>query len=163
MEREPMSGRDNAIIGGQYGGDGSANTRAEEARQRAVLAGEQAQLHPDPSSSGTSMRGDGGTGTGQHSSMYERTEQGKEKAANKIEHASDQIRSQAQGGPAAPVGEKLAGTLDKTADYLHEHETTEIIDDVRAFIRRNPLAGRRRRRVRRVLARTVPAVVRSVR
>ncbi len=133
MEREPMSGRDNAIIGGQYGGDGSATTRAEEARQRAVLAGEQAQLHPDQSSS-TGM-----SSTGQHSSVYQRTEQGKEKAASKLEYASDQIRSQAQGGPAAPVGEKVAGTLDKTADYLHEHETTEIIDDVRSFIRRNPL------------------------
>lgn len=133
MEREPTSGRDNSIIGGSYGG---TTPRAEQARQRSVLAGEQEQMR------GSTPNGDGGGmyegDNGEHKSVHDRAEEGKEKAAARLDRASEQIRHQAT-GPVKPVGEKVAGTLDKTADYLHEHETDEIMDDVRAYVRRHPM------------------------
>ncbi|MBF6599865.1 MAG: hypothetical protein IVW36_05080 [Dehalococcoidia bacterium] len=136
MEREPTTGRDNPTNGGSYGGDG-ATVRADEARERAVLAGAQEQMRSDAAPASTPRHESAGE-SGQHS-FHARAEQGKEKAASSIERASEQIRSQAQRGPASAAGEKVAGTLDKTAEYLHEHETGEMLDDFRGYVKRHPL------------------------
>lgn len=136
MEREPTSGREHAMIGGSYDGDG-VPARADEARERAMLAGAQEQNRGESAPASTPQREPAGE-SGQHS-FHARAEQGKEKAASTIERASGQIRSQAQGGPASTAGEKVAGTLDKTADYLHEHETGEMMDDFRGYVKRHPM------------------------
>jgi ElaB/YqjD/DUF883 family membrane-anchored ribosome-binding protein len=76
----------------------------------------------------------------------EQVEMGKDKAATGIEQAAGTIRDKVAGtsGITADAGTKVADTMDRTADYLHEHSTAEIWDEVEHFVREHPakaLAG----------------------
>jgi ElaB/YqjD/DUF883 family membrane-anchored ribosome-binding protein len=70
-----------------------------------------------------------------------RVEQGKEQAASGIGRAADQMRSKSheQGGAAGQFGEKVADQLDKTSQYLHEHDTDEMMHDFQDYVRHHPM------------------------
>jgi ElaB/YqjD/DUF883 family membrane-anchored ribosome-binding protein len=68
-------------------------------------------------------------------------EVGVDKAAEGMHSAADKIRERAsnQGGMAADAGMKVADSMDKTAGYLREHDTAEILDDVEKYVRDHPM------------------------
>ena len=71
----------------------------------------------------------------------EQADMGLDKAAGTVDRAATQLRERAQqqGGVQAEVGTKVADGLDKTAGYLQEHDTAEIMDDVERYVREHPL------------------------
>src|SRR5438876_12437800 len=76
----------------------------------------------------------------------EQVEMGKEKAATGMEQAAGTLRERVSGtsGIKAEAGTKVADKMDRTADYLHEHSTGEMWDEVEHYVREHPaqaLAG----------------------
>lgn len=63
------------------------------------------------------------------------------KAASGIETVAGTLREQATNGngPTEQAGTKIADGMEKTADYLHEHDAAELFSDVRAYVREHPL------------------------
>jgi ElaB/YqjD/DUF883 family membrane-anchored ribosome-binding protein len=66
---------------------------------------------------------------------------GKDKAAGGMESAADKIREQAgkSDGMTAQTGTKVADGMEKTAGYLREHDTTEMLDDVEKYVKDHPM------------------------
>jgi hypothetical protein len=76
----------------------------------------------------------------------ERAEVGREQAAGGMHSAADQIRERTGSSEGMPreAGAKVAETMDSTANYLQEHSTSEIWNDVELYVRKHPgqaLAG----------------------
>ncbi len=72
--------------------------------------------------------------------VMEQTEQGRQKAATGLDSAADQLRERLSGeGMQGQVGTKVADSLEKTADYLREHETSEIWDDIEQYVQDHPM------------------------
>jgi len=71
----------------------------------------------------------------------QQAEQGREKAATATEKAASQLREKAmqQGGKPGEIGTKVADKLETTSDYLQQHDTTEILDDIEKYVRDHPL------------------------
>ena len=71
----------------------------------------------------------------------QQADHGLDKAATATEKAASQLREKAmqQGGKTGEIGTKVADTLDTTSDYLQQHDTTEILDDIEKFVRDHPL------------------------
>jgi hypothetical protein len=71
----------------------------------------------------------------------EQADAGIDRAAGGMEKAADKLRSQAlrEEGVRAQAGEKVADGIDKTAEYLREHDTQAILDDVEKYVRRHPV------------------------
>ena len=44
-----------------------------------------------------------------------------------------------QGGKTGEIGTKVADKLETTSDYLQQHDTTEILDDIEKYVREHPL------------------------
>jgi ElaB/YqjD/DUF883 family membrane-anchored ribosome-binding protein len=68
-------------------------------------------------------------------------DEGKDKAAGSMESAAEKIREQAENtnGVQAKAGVKVAEGMEKTAGYLKEHDTTEMIDDLEHYVREHPV------------------------
>ena len=66
---------------------------------------------------------------------------GKDKAAGGMESAASKLREQAAGtdGMTAQAGTKVADGMEKTAGYLREHDTTEMLDDVEKYVKDHPM------------------------
>jgi hypothetical protein len=74
--------------------------------------------------------------------LQDRTEVGKDKAAEGLESAANQLRSNFGGngdGVRGQVGVKMADSLEKTAGYLRDHETEQIWSDVETFVTEHPV------------------------
>jgi len=71
----------------------------------------------------------------------QQADQGIDKAATATERAATQLREKAmqQGGKTGEIGTKVADKLETTSDYLQQHDTTEILDDVEKYVREHPL------------------------
>lgn len=71
----------------------------------------------------------------------EQADAGIEKAASGVQKAADRLREQAatSDGVTAQVGEKAAETMEKTAGYLRERDTAEILDDLEQYVREHPM------------------------
>jgi ElaB/YqjD/DUF883 family membrane-anchored ribosome-binding protein len=70
----------------------------------------------------------------------EQVEAGKDMAAERMESAATVIREKAgQSGLPAEAGEKLATGMEKTAGYLREHDTTQMMDDLETYVRSHPM------------------------
>ena len=71
----------------------------------------------------------------------QQADQGLDKAASATDRAATQLREKAmqQGGKTGEIGTKVADKLETTSDYLQQHDTTEILDDIEKFVRDHPL------------------------
>lgn len=67
-------------------------------------------------------------------------DQARESAAEGMETAAEKIRERASGseGVQGKAGTKLAEGMEKTAGYLREHDTQEIMGDLERFVREHP-------------------------
>ncbi|MBI2767490.1 MAG: hypothetical protein HYX53_16465 [Chloroflexi bacterium] len=66
---------------------------------------------------------------------------GRERAASGLATAAGRMRERAEdrGGMQAQFGAKAADAMGKTAGYLREHDSNELWDGVRAFIKEHPM------------------------
>jgi ElaB/YqjD/DUF883 family membrane-anchored ribosome-binding protein len=73
--------------------------------------------------------------------VREKTEQGIDRTAEGVQSAAERIRSEAneRGGMTAEAGTKVADTMDRTAGYLREHDSEQILSDVERYVREHPL------------------------
>lgn len=73
--------------------------------------------------------------------VKETTEEGIDRTAEGVQSAADRIRTQAEerGGMTAEAGTKVADTMERTAGYLREHDSEQIIDDVERYVRQHPV------------------------
>ena len=71
----------------------------------------------------------------------DKADAGIDTAAGGMESAADKIRERTQGkeGMPAEAGAKVADTMERTAGYLREHDSSEILDDVERFVREHPV------------------------
>lgn len=62
-------------------------------------------------------------------------------AAEGMQSAASKIRERAQSaeGMPAEAGTKVADTMERTAGYLREHDTNEILDDMETYVREHPM------------------------
>ena len=73
--------------------------------------------------------------------LHESAEAGIDRAADGLEKAAVQLRSRAEdgGGVQEKVGVRVADGLDKTSQYLRDHEAQEIWTDVEQFVKDHPM------------------------
>ncbi len=65
---------------------------------------------------------------------------GKDSAVEGLRNAAGKIRERAGGdGMTAQTSGKVADTMERTAGYLHDHETGEIIGDIERYVRDHPM------------------------
>lgn len=73
--------------------------------------------------------------------LQETADAGIDRAADGLEKAAGQLRTRAEdgGGVQEKVGVRVADGLDKTSQYLREHEAQEIWTDVEQFVKDHPM------------------------
>ncbi len=65
---------------------------------------------------------------------------GLDTAAGGIESAASKLRERAgSDGVQAQAGAKVADTMERSADYLREHDSADIFDDVQRYVKAHPL------------------------
>jgi hypothetical protein len=66
---------------------------------------------------------------------------GIDKTAEGLESAAEKIRSRTEGeeGMKSAVQEKAADAMEKTAGYLKEHDSKELMHDLEEFVKAHPL------------------------
>jgi ElaB/YqjD/DUF883 family membrane-anchored ribosome-binding protein len=71
----------------------------------------------------------------------EKVDQGMDSAAGGMESAASKLREQAENmdGMPAQAGTKVADTMERTAGYLREHDSAEIMDDIEQYVREHPM------------------------
>ncbi len=71
----------------------------------------------------------------------DRADAGIDKAAGSLEDAAQKLKdkSATTDGIPAQAGTKVAESMEKTAGYLREHDTSAILDDVEAYVKEHPL------------------------
>jgi ElaB/YqjD/DUF883 family membrane-anchored ribosome-binding protein len=71
----------------------------------------------------------------------QRIDVGRTKVADGIEDAAAKLRESADaaGSIGHTAGETVAVRMEATADYLHEHDTNAIADDMSAYIKAHPM------------------------
>jgi len=71
----------------------------------------------------------------------QQAEAGIDKAAATADRAANQLREKAaqQGGKTGEIGTKVADKLESTSDYLEQHNTEEILDDVERYVKEHPM------------------------
>jgi ElaB/YqjD/DUF883 family membrane-anchored ribosome-binding protein len=70
-----------------------------------------------------------------------RADEGMHRAAQTMDEAADKLRQRGseQGGTFGQVASTAADTLDSASTYLENTDTAEMIDQVEAYIRKNPM------------------------
>jgi ElaB/YqjD/DUF883 family membrane-anchored ribosome-binding protein len=63
---------------------------------------------------------------------------GKEKAAEGLSTAADKMRSD-EDGVRSQLGNKAADAMERTADYLKDHDSNELMHDIEEFVKAHPL------------------------
>jgi ElaB/YqjD/DUF883 family membrane-anchored ribosome-binding protein len=73
--------------------------------------------------------------------VQEQADAGIDAAAEGVGKAASKVREQAarQDGMAGQAGVKVADGMEKTAGYLREHDTDQILDDVEQYVREHPM------------------------
>ena len=70
----------------------------------------------------------------QADAAIERAAEGAHKVAEKLHDRAEHLE-----GLRADANEKVAATIDRTADYLHGHDSEQLFGDVKSYVRRHPL------------------------
>jgi ElaB/YqjD/DUF883 family membrane-anchored ribosome-binding protein len=114
VDDSPMTRQSGYEPAADYGHTSDAEGVGKQARQAATKAREKAQ---------------------------EQAEAGIDTAAEGLSSAADKIRERAAGvdGMPAQAGTKVADTMERTAGYLREHDTNEIVDDLERYVREHPV------------------------
>lgn len=70
----------------------------------------------------------------------ERTDQGMDKAADAMDRGAEMLRERGgeQGGTVGQVAGTAADAMESAGAYLHDTNTGEMMDQVEAYIRKNP-------------------------
>lgn len=70
----------------------------------------------------------------------DRTDQGMDKAADAMDRGADMLRDRGnqQGGTMGDVAGTAADAMESAGSYLHDTNTGEMMDQVEAYIRKNP-------------------------
>lgn len=108
---------------------GSEQPRVDETLEHAERTGTQGRQ--DASQKATEFTRD----------AKQRAEEGKSRAAGTMEDAAQELRERAEGtgGVQAKAGEKVAEGMEKTAGYLREKDTQQVMDDVERYVREHPV------------------------
>jgi ElaB/YqjD/DUF883 family membrane-anchored ribosome-binding protein len=71
----------------------------------------------------------------------EKADAGMDKAAEGMQSAAEQVRekAQARGGMTAEAGTKVADTVERGAEYLRDHDSQQLMDDLERFVRDHPM------------------------
>ena len=71
----------------------------------------------------------------------EHAHQTRERAASAVDRAATEIRERAQrqDGKTAEIGVKVADRLESTSDYLEQHDTSAMLDDIEKYVRNHPM------------------------
>lgn len=71
----------------------------------------------------------------------ERADAGVEKAAERVATAAEKLRERADQSSGIPAEAEaiVADTMQRTAGYLKEHDSAEILGDVQAYVRAHPM------------------------
>lgn len=71
----------------------------------------------------------------------EKADMGVDKAADSVASVAEKVREKADqsSGIQAEAGTKVADTMEKTAGYLKNHDSAEILDDVEAYVKAHPM------------------------
>ena len=142
MTSGPADRGDNPIIGGHYGGTQTSGWGSEYGQRSGENeSGESPEQGRGQENRTQQMTNEAGQTQNRTEDAKARAEQGREQAASGIGKAADQMRSrsQEQGGAAGQFGEKVADQLDKTSQYLHEHDTDEMMHDFQDYVRHHPM------------------------
>lgn len=70
----------------------------------------------------------------------QRTDEGMDKAADAMDRGADMLRERGneQGGTVGQMAGTAADAMESAGSYLHETDTGEMMDQVEAYIRKNP-------------------------
>jgi ElaB/YqjD/DUF883 family membrane-anchored ribosome-binding protein len=66
---------------------------------------------------------------------------GMDRAAEGVHKVAETLRDRADhfSGMRADANEYVADTVDRTADYLKEHDSQQLFGDVRSYVRKHPM------------------------
>jgi ElaB/YqjD/DUF883 family membrane-anchored ribosome-binding protein len=66
---------------------------------------------------------------------------GIERAAEGMRAAADKLRERADhvDGLRSDAGERVADTLGRSADYLRDHDSEQLLGEVKAYVRKHPV------------------------
>lgn len=83
--------------------------------------------------------GDAARGVGDRA--RETADRGVDMAAERVGGAASRIRDIAgeRGGVAADAGTRVADGMERTASYLREHDTQEMVSGFRSFVKEHPM------------------------
>jgi ElaB/YqjD/DUF883 family membrane-anchored ribosome-binding protein len=115
---DPRASEYAGVGGGEPGRSGETAERAREygqqAQEKAAEYGEQAR---------------------------ERADEGMDRAGERMGETAARVRERAQerGGMQAEVGTRVADSMERTANYLKEHDTAELMDDVERYVKEHPV------------------------
>ena len=121
---------DPTVPSGQVAGGSSTQTMRDRAVDVQEQAGEVAEKAQEQA-------------TAVKDKALEQAEAGKQRAASGLHSAADQLRNRT--GEEEPddlrgkAMTKAADTIERSATYLDEHETSEIWDDIEKFVREHPM------------------------
>jgi ElaB/YqjD/DUF883 family membrane-anchored ribosome-binding protein len=120
----------------QQPNSGSAGEKAQNAKDEALHKA--AETMSQAEQKGHEAREKAGqiAGEAQH-----RADEGMHKAAQTMDQAAQTLRQRGseQGGPVGQVANTAADTLGSASEYLQGTDTAEMMDQVEAYIRQNPV------------------------
>jgi len=136
-----MSSRDSSVYGD------AAHTDPWSASQHPESgAADQARSAADDAMGTAQQKGQEAVGTAKQKAgeaahmAHERADQGMHKAAEGMDQAAEMLRQRGneQGGTMGSVATSAADTLDSASQYLRDKDTDQLLDDLEAYIRKNP-------------------------
>jgi ElaB/YqjD/DUF883 family membrane-anchored ribosome-binding protein len=73
--------------------------------------------------------------------LQQQADAGMERAAESAHKVAEKLHERAEhfDGLRADANEKVARTIDRTADYLREHDSEQLFGDVKAYVRKHPV------------------------
>lgn len=80
-------------------------------------------------------------GSQARTAVQERADQGMEKASEGLDSAAEKLRSRADkdDGIRGDWEQKTADAMEKTAGYLRDHDSQELMHDLEEFVKTHPL------------------------
>ena len=75
------------------------------------------------------------------SKLHEQADVNIDRAADGLEKAAEEMRSRMgdKGGVQSQVGTRVADSLDKTSQYLRDHQAEDIWNDMEHFVKEHPI------------------------
>jgi ElaB/YqjD/DUF883 family membrane-anchored ribosome-binding protein len=129
VERSPSMDRTQDTMAGTPYTDDHMTTEAERASDRTMEFADKTGDRTKEKASELGAR------------AQERADEGMDKAAGGLEQGAGKLREKAQerGGMAGDAGVRVADSMEKTATYLREHDSAELLDDIEKYVRDHPV------------------------